>query len=144
MHVPLKFTSIIGQVMTILVNVFNEVQYLSKQLSWTMISVSDALFVYCPDYSNCLINGTTGRLSLDKANITCRIAGACVIDIQGWFSNVCATHSKFVLKTWLSFLFPQNPHSIFICQRNCNVTRLTTISMHKTIRLSANIILMAW
>ena len=47
----------------------------------------------------------------------------------------------FDSSAWLSFLFQQNPHSIFICRINCNFTRLNTIFMQKTIRLSANIIL---
>ena len=49
------------------------------------------------------------------------------------------------LTSWLSFLFQQNQHSIFICQVNCNFTCLHTIFMHKTIRImSANIILVTW
>ena len=42
---------------------------------------------------------------------------------------------------WLSVLFQQNQHSIFICQVNCTFTRLNTIFMHKTIHMRANIIL---
>ena len=64
-------------------------------------------------------------------------------DLKHLFVNVDLMKYKIefiincvALVPWLSFLFLPNPHSIFICQINCNFTRLKAIFMLKTIRIS--------
>ena len=57
------------------------------------------------------------------------------------YSKKCCYLHKYNTNAWVSFLFPQNQHSIFICEIKCNFTRLNVIFMHKTICMCADIIL---